>query len=148
VITQFAYSPIEGEEMSDDWDDDDDETRFGEQAKFLWCVGGDIFGNRSSAVYLCNLCKKYFQVFSVEAFDMKMGIYRDIDAPRRHSELSAVRSKALRDLMQPHGACTCSYHEKESAWFGEGSSASFRWPRFDVPGLKLDLDEGDSADDD
>ena len=134
--------------MSDDWDDDDDETRFGENANFLWCLGGDIFGNRSSAVYFCNLCKKHFQVFSVEAFGMKMGIYLDRDAPLRHAELSAVRSKLLRDLMQQHGACTCSYHEKESAWFGEDGSASFGWPRFGVPGLKLDLDEGDSADDD
>jgi hypothetical protein len=133
--------------MSDDWDDDDDETRFGENANFLWCLGGDIFGNRSSAVYFCNLCKKHFQVFSVEAFDMKMGIYLDRDAPLRHSELSAFRSKLFKDSVQMHGICTCDYHEMESARFGV-DLASFGWPRFGVPGLKLDLDEGDSADDD
>lgn len=105
--------------MSDDWED---ETRFGEQASFLWKLGGDIFGNGSYASYRCNLCSRYFAVRSVGSFNLVMGMYRDSEAPARHAKMSSWRSKHFEELQRLHGVCKCDYHSARTAWSPDYSS--------------------------
>ncbi len=135
--------------MSDDWED---ETRFGDQASFLWKLGGDIFGNGSYASYRCNLCNRYFKGQSVGFFSSSvMGIYTR-EAPSQHAMKSSSLSSQFEELQRLHGVCTCSYHADDKSFMDiapyPSTLKSFQERLREIRDSQEELNAEDSEDDD
>lgn len=91
------------------WDDDDwDGPRpFGDHAKFLMWVGGDVFRNGATLVFKCCECAK-IRTYKPQEFMQVMGMVLR-GASERHEVVVRHENEVLRSLKKKPGVCKCQY---------------------------------------
>jgi hypothetical protein len=94
------------------WDDDDwDGPRpFGDRAKFLMMVGGDVFRNGATLVFECYECSK-IRTHTPREFIQVMGMVLS-GGLERHERAVKAELRLLRDLESSPGVCVCKYLRK------------------------------------
>ena len=91
----------------DKWDDDywDDTKYFGDRAKFLMKVGGDVFRNGATLVFVCCECNK-IRTYTPKFFNQVMGMV-SFGGAKRHEQAVDRELMVLRSLRELSGVCIC-----------------------------------------